>query len=55
MSKKYPQPTVEQPDIEELDEFARDGEAIATDGCLVEPDGVCEHGHASWLLYLGYI
>ena len=25
----------------------------ATDGCIVEPDGYCEHGHASWLLRLG--
>lgn len=27
----------------------------ATDGCQVEPDGYCEHGHVSWLLYLGLI
>jgi len=27
----------------------------ATDGCTIEPDGVCEHGYPSWLMYLGYI
>ena len=24
-------------------------------GCKVEADGVCEHGHPSWLLKLGYV
>ena len=28
---------------------------IFTDGCRVEPDGICPHGHKSWLLELGYI
>ena len=27
----------------------------ATDGCDVEPDGKCEHGHSSWLLIWGLI
>jgi hypothetical protein len=27
----------------------------ATDGCTCDPDGYCEHGHASWLLRLGLI
>jgi len=27
----------------------------AADGCRIEPDGVCEHGHQSPLLVLGYI
>ena len=31
------------------------GLAEATDGCVIEPDGVCEHGHPSWLLELGLI
>jgi len=31
------------------------GVAEATDGCVVEPDGHCEHGCPSWLLELGYI
>lgn len=52
---KYPEPTVEQPDIEELQEDMEEGGCEATDGCWVEPDGTCEHGHPSWLLKLGYI
>lgn len=27
---------------------------LATDECIVEPDGVCEHGHKSWMTVLGY-
>ncbi len=29
--------------------------ATATDGCSVEPDGTCPHGHPSWALVLGLI
>jgi len=32
-----------------------DGVARATDGCKIEPDGVCIHGHPSWLLAMGVI
>jgi hypothetical protein len=33
-----------------------EGVCEATDGCFpVEPDGKCEHGHVSWLRYLGYV
>jgi hypothetical protein len=35
-----------------LDEY---GLCTATDGCWVAADGVCEHGHRSWLLELGLI
>jgi len=41
--------TMAMPDIEEL----WDSVVPATDGCEVEPDGVCEHGHNSWLKVLG--
>lgn len=27
----------------------------ATDGCVVEPDGKCPHGHSSWLRVTGMI
>lgn len=46
-------PEVDEPDEEELERFALDGVCDTTDGCTVEPDGYCEHGHVSWLLYLG--
>lgn len=51
--RRYPRPTEPEPDIDTMEEW--DGTADATDGCTVEPDGVCEHGHPSWLLYLGFI
>lgn len=31
------------------------GLCTATDGCWVEPDGTCEHGHLSWLVVLGLV
>ncbi len=56
MSKKYPKPKVSEPSLDLLEEwfFARGG-CEATDGCWVEPGGVCPHGYPSWLLQLGYI
>jgi len=50
----YPDPTTDQPEMDELEFMIFDSTVEATDGCTVEPDGVCEHGHASWLLFLGY-
>jgi len=47
--------TTRIPDIAQLEEWMSDGECEATDGCLVEPDGTCEHGHRSWLLRLSMI
>ena len=54
-TRPYPKPTEEEPDIEELEDAMMDGSCSATDGCTVEPDGWCSHGHVSWLLYLGMI
>ncbi len=44
---KWPEPTEEAPGLEQLAEWESEGGCEATDGCWVEPDGVCEHG---WLL-----
>jgi len=44
-----------QPTEKALERWASDGVAKATDGCRVEPDGVCQHSHRSWLLVLGFI
>ena len=49
----WPKPTEAEPDFSELEFMVYDGVAEATDGCTIEPDGVCEHGHPSWLMYLG--
>ena len=54
--KVYPDPTVEPPDFETLMEWMwEDGGCEATDGCWIEPDGICSHGHPSWLLRFGLI
>ena len=53
--KRRRRATTPRPDIEQLTEWVVDGMAEATDGCRVEPDGHCEHGHASWLLELEMI
>ena len=48
-----PRPTVEQPSDEELAAMSCDGaDCEATDGCTVDPDGICPHGHVPWLVYL---
>lgn len=54
-SKRYPRPTQPMPDEDQLEEWTLDSVCDATDGCSVEPDGMCEHGHPSWLLALGLI
>jgi len=45
----------ERPSWEQLEEWASNGECEATDGCMVEPDGICPHGNESWMLELGLI
>ena len=52
---RWPDPTDPQPELEELMEEESRGICTATDGCVVEPDGVCVHGHPSWLLFLNMI
>ena len=55
-TQEWPEPTAAQPDFDDLQEWMDDeGGSEATDGCWVEPDGVCSHGYPSWLLYLGFI
>ena len=54
--KKWPEPTVDRPTWEDLEEWMwEDGGCEATDSCWVEPDGTCQHGHPSWFLKLGLI
>lgn len=50
---QWPKPTVETPDMDTIEWWLFDSVCEATDGCQVEPDGVCQHGHPSWLLKLG--
>lgn len=51
----WPIPTVEEPDEDQLEAWMMDDVCEATDGCLVEPDGTCPHGHPSWLLRMGLV
>lgn len=51
----WPTPTTPTPSIEELMEMDANDGIETTDGCVVEPDGTCEHGHPSWMLALGFI
>ena len=51
----WPIPTTDVPDEDQLTEWVLDGICKATDGCAVEPDGVCPHGYPSWLLELDLI
>ncbi len=44
-----------KPDIEQLQMWGEEGGCETPDGCWVEPDGTCEHGHKSWLLIMGMI
>lgn len=54
--RRWPEPTVDPPDMTTLQEWMwDDGGCEATDGCWIEPDGVCQHGHPSWMLRLGLI
>lgn len=54
-NRLWPEPTVPIPTDNELDDWAMESIAEATDGCEVEPDGVCQHGHPSWFIQLGII
>ena len=47
--------TEAQPTVETLIRWEFDGVGEATDGCRVEPDGRCPHGHSSWMLLMGVI
>jgi len=46
---------VEQPDEDQLAQWMEDGMCEATDGCIVELDGQCEHGCPSWFIELGLL
>lgn len=53
---EWPEPLEDEPSPEGVRALIDDaGGCDATDGCWVEPDGTCEHGHPSWALRLGLI
>jgi len=54
-NRQWPKPVDEPPNDDELQDMMFDGVVEATDGCEVEPDGVCPHGYPSWLIQLGIL
>ena len=46
---------MEEPTMDQIEEWMYEGVCEATDGCRVELDGVCEHGCKSWFLELELI
>jgi len=46
----FPIPTAPRPTDDDLETQVHEGIVQATDGCPVEPDGTCPHGHPSWLV-----
>lgn len=61
-TRAYPKPTIPAPSQDELDEMLEravydtgDAGFETSDGCEVEPDGTCSHGHATWLRLAGLI
>ena len=51
--EEWPDPTVEEPELADLEGWEAEGGCEATDGCWVSVEGVCRHGHPSWQLWLG--
>ena len=52
----WPEPTTDTPDLETIEEWMwEDYGCEATDGCWVEIDARCPHGHPSWLLRMGLV
>jgi hypothetical protein len=43
------------PSLKTMEKWMMDGVAQATDGCRIEPDGICIHGHKSWLMQMSLI
>lgn len=58
---RYPKPTIPPPNDRELLEMLQASVMDTrttfetSDGCEVEPDGTCEHGHPTWLVRQGWI
>lgn len=51
----WPEPAVPEPDFVTLAGFLFEEASDTTDGCLTTIDGICRHGHPSWLLRLGVV
>lgn len=54
-NRTWPIPTTPEPDLPQLMKWLFGDECEATDGCIVKNDGICCHGHPSWLLRLEFV
>jgi hypothetical protein len=58
---RYPEPTIPVPSEDEIIQMLQDHvldnmwSFETSDGCEVEADGKCCHGHPTWILRAGYI
>jgi hypothetical protein len=53
---QYPSPIAKEPSVDELYSMMVGMiDSESTDGCVCDSDGICPHGHPSWLIVLGYI
>lgn len=50
-----PAPGRKEPHPLTIERWMENGTARATDGCRVELDGTCPHGHPSWLVQMGMV
>jgi hypothetical protein len=59
LKEKHPEADIKSikapPSMTTIDKWLDEGLCKATDGCRVELDGTCPHGHKSWLLVMGAI
>ena len=54
--EKYPSAIkVRVPNMATMNRWVSDCISKTPDGCIVEPDGMCEHGYPSWLRVLCFI
>jgi hypothetical protein len=53
---EWPEPSIDEPSLETLMQWADDGGCQATDGCWLGKDTLeCEHGHPSWAVVLDFV
>ena len=55
LAEQWPTPTTDRPSDDQIERWVYDSVVDATDGCRVEADGRCPHGHPSWLLAVGLV
>jgi hypothetical protein len=53
---QWPEPTMDEPSVETMMEWADAGGSQSTDGCWLAQDvETCPHGYPSWAVVLGFV